>query len=48
MILTSYGFTPTYLKFELTFVVIDAKRGEVIHKDCVIRGANKSNVEAHK
>jgi hypothetical protein len=32
---------PTYLKFELTFCGIDAKGGEVIHKDSVIGGANK-------
>jgi hypothetical protein len=28
MILTSHGFTSTYLKFELTFCVINEKGGE--------------------
>jgi hypothetical protein len=41
MILTYHGFTPTYLKFEPPFVVIDAKGGEVINKESVIGGANK-------
>ena len=33
MILTSHGFTTTYLKFKLAFLVIDDKGGEVIPKD---------------
>jgi hypothetical protein len=43
MILTSHGFTPTYLKFELTFCGHWCQKGDVIHKDSVIGGAKKSN-----
>jgi hypothetical protein len=41
MILTYHSFTPTYLKFELTFVVIDTKGGQVIHKDSKDRGSKQ-------
>jgi hypothetical protein len=43
MILTSHGFTPTYLKFELTFCGHWCQKGDVIHKDSMIGGAKKSN-----
>jgi hypothetical protein len=41
MILTYHGFIPTYLKFDLTFVVIDANGGEVIHKYSKDRGSKQ-------
>jgi hypothetical protein len=41
MILTSHVFTLTYINLSSPFVVIDAKGGELIHKDREIGGANK-------
>jgi hypothetical protein len=41
MICTYHGFTQPISNLSSHFVVIDAKGGEVIHKDNVIGGANK-------
>ena len=43
MILTSHGFTPTYLKFKLAFCANCWQREREIHKDSKIGGANKWN-----
>jgi hypothetical protein len=44
IILTSHGFTPTYLKFELIFCGHWWQRGREIHKDGKDMGANNSIV----
>ena len=41
MILTSYGFTPTYLKFKLTFCANCWQRRREIHKDSKDRGGKQ-------
>ena len=43
-----HGFTPTYLKFELTFYGIWCQRGREIHKDSKREIHKDSNIEIHK